>query len=285
MTVIAANAGRYPVSAQCRMLGVPRSTYYWMLAHPERERPRDPISDDVARAFEEGFREYGAPKIKRVLERRGIVASRRRITRIMHENGLVSAYSRKKYRSPGSKPNEAPLPNLLDRRFDGHAPRTHVASDLTYVRTGRKWSYVCLLVDLHNREIVGHSVGDRRDSDLVKAAFATVRFPLSDIEVFHTDRGSEFANASMDEMLEAFGIERSLSRKGCPYDNAVVESANNSLKRGLVHRETFSDTEGLRRRVNEWVWFYNNRRVHSTLGYMTPVEFREAGLTLPKSSK
>ena len=280
MTVIAANAGRYPVSAQCRILGVPRATYYWMASHPERERPRDPISDDVVRAFEEGFREYGAPKIKRVLERRGIVASRRRITRIMRENGLVSAYSRKKYRPAGSKPNESPLPNLLDRRFDGHAPHTHVVSDLTYVRTGRRWSYVCLLVDLYNREIVGHSVGDRRDSDLVKAAFATVRFPLSDIEVFHTDRGSEFANASIDEMLEVFGIERSLSKKGCPYDNAVIESTNNSLKRGLVHRESFPDTGHLRQRVNEWVWFYNNTRIHSTLGYMSPVEFREAGLSL-----
>lgn len=148
------------------------------------------------------------------------------------------------------------------------------------MRTGRKWSYVCLLVDLYNCEIVGHSVGDWRDSDLVKAAFATVGSPLSDIQVFHTDRGSEFANAAIDEMLEVFGIEGSLSEKGCPYDNAVIESANNSLKRGLVHRESFPDTEHLRRRVNEWVWFYNNKRIHSTLGYMTPVELREAGLSL-----
>lgn len=280
MTVIAANACRYPVSAQCRVLGVPRATYYWMLSHPEGERPRGPITDDVVRAHEEGFREHGAPKIKMMLEKRGIVASRRRIARIMRENNLVSAYARKKYRPAGSKPNEAPLPNLLDRRFDGHAPRTHIVSDLTYVRTGRKWSYVCLLVDLYNREIVGHSVGDRRDSDLVKAAFATVRFPLSDIQAFHTDRGSEFANASIDEMLEAFGIERSLSKKGCPYDNAVIESANNCLKRGLVHRKSFPNTEHLRRRANEWAWFYNNTRIHSSLGYMSPVEFREAGLSL-----
>lgn len=186
-----------------------------------------------------------------MLEKRGIVASRRRIARIMRENNLVSAYARKKYRPAGSKPNEAPLPNLLDRRFDGHAPRTHVVGDLTYVRTGRKWSYVCLLVDLYNCEIVGHSVGDWRDSDLVKAAFAIVGFPLSDIQVFHTDRGSEFANAAIDEMLEVFGIERSLSEKGCPYDNAVIESANNSLKRGarpprVVSRHRASSAEGQR---------------------------------------
>lgn len=173
MTVIAANACRCPVSAQCRILGVPRATYYWILGHPEGERLRDPIADDVVRAHEEGFCEYGAPKIKMMLEKRGIVASRRRISRIMRESGLVSSCSKRKHRPSGSKPNEAPLPNLLD----GHAPRTHVVGDLTYVRTGRKWSYVCLLVNLYNREIVGHSVGDRRDSGLVKAAFATVGFP------------------------------------------------------------------------------------------------------------
>lgn len=189
------------------------------------------------------------------------------------------AYSRKKYRSVGSRPNETPLPNLLARRFDGYAPRTHVVGDLTYVRIGRKWSYVCLLVDLCNREIVGHSVGDRRDSDLVKAAFATV-VPLSDIEAFHTDRGSELANASVDEMLKAFGIERSLSKKGCPYGNAVIESANNCPKRGFVHRESFPDADYLRQGVNEWMRFCNSTRIHSTLGYMSPVEFREAGLSL-----
>ena len=277
---MAANACRYPASAQCRIPGVPGATCCWMLAHPEAGRPRGPISDDVVRAHGEGFREYGAPKMKMKLEKRGIVASRRRISRIMRENSLFSAYSRKKYRPAGSKPNEAAPPNLLDRRFDGHAPRTHVVSDPTYVRAGRKRGHVCLLADLHNREIVGHSVGDRRDSDPVKAAFATVRFPLSGIEVFRADRGSEFANASIDETLGAFGIERSLPKKGCPYDNAAIESVNNCLERWPVHRESFPDAEHLRRRVNGWVRSYNNARIRSTLGCMSPAELREAGLSL-----
>ena len=79
------------------------------------------------------------------------------------------------------------VPNELDRGFDGHAPHTHIVSDLTYVRVGRRWNYVCLLIDLYNREIVGHSCGERKDADLVKAAFATLELPLFDIEVFHTD--------------------------------------------------------------------------------------------------
>ena len=167
----------------------------------------------------------------------------------------------------------------------GTRPRTHVCSDLTYVRVGGGWNYVCLLVDPSNREIVGHSAGPRKDAALVRAAFATLEFPISDIEVFHTDRGSEFDNAKIDEMLDVFGIERSLSRKGCPYDNAVDESTNKILKAELVYREMFGTTRELQVKLADYVHWYNNFRMHSTLGYMTPVEFRKAVLVLPKSSK
>ena len=138
---------------------------------------------------------------------------------------------------------------------------------------------------MSNREIVGHSAGPRKDSALLRAAFAALEFPISDIEAFHTDRGSEFDNAKIDEMLDVFGIERSLSRKGCPYDNAVDESTNKILKAELVYREMFGTTRELQVKLADYVHWYNNFRMHSTLGYMTPVEFRKAGLVLPKSSK
>ena len=105
------------------------------------------------------------------------------------------------------------------------------------------------------------------------------------IEVFYTDRGSEFDNAEIDPMLETFGIERSLSAKGCPYDNAVDESTNRIRKAELVHRETFGTTRELRAKLSDYVHWYDNFRIHSTLGYMSPVEFRKAGLSLPESSK
>lgn len=280
MTVIAANAGRYPVSAQCRILGVPRSTYYWMLAHPEAEPVPDPIEQDVVDAFESGRREYGAPRIKRVLAKKGVIASRRRITRIMKAKGLVSSYAKAKPKPGRQKANGALLPNILDRRFDGYAPHTHIVSDLTYVRIGRRWGYVCLLLDLYNREIVGHACSERKDAELVKAAFATVAFPLFEIDVFHTDRGSEFDNMAIDEMLEVFGIARSLSRKGNPYDNAAIESMNKTLKTASIYRRGYSSIDELRHEVNSYVRWYNNERMHSTLGYMSPVEFREAGLSL-----
>lgn len=203
----------------------------------------------------------------------------------MRENGLSSAYGRKRFKVHPGKPNEAELPNLVAREFDGRAPRTHVCSDLTYVRAGGSWCYACLLVDLYNREIVGHAAGSRRDALLVKAAFATLEFPISDIAVFHTDRGSEFDNAEIDLMLEAFGVERPLSVRGCPYDNAVDESTNKILKAGLVYRESFRDLRDLQARLSDYVHWYNNFRIHSTLGYMSPVEFRKAGMPLSKPSK
>ena len=156
----------------------------------------------------------------------------------------------------------------------------NIVSDLTYVRVGSRWNYVCLLIDLYNREIVGHSAGERKDARLVKSAFATLDFPLDDIEAFHTDRGSELDNAAIDGLLETFGIERSLSKKGCPYDNAVDESTNKILKAELIYRERFSTLRELQVKLSDYVHWYNNFRLHSTLGYMSPVEFRLAGLTL-----
>ena len=142
-----------------------------------------------------------------------------------------------------TRANEAKLANLLDREFDGYAPHTHPASDLTYVRVGSGWAYVCLLVGLTTRGIAGHSAGRTRDAGLMPAAFATLDFPLTDVQVFHTDRGSEFDNTRIDELLDVFDIKRSLSRKGNPYDNAVVESMNRLLKKELVYRNHYTTIE------------------------------------------
>ena len=277
--VIRANAARYPISARCGILGVPRSTCYWMTGHPGTERA-DPIAGDVRAVRRDGRERYGARKIKAALERRGVTASRRRIVNIMKRRGMTSAYARRTFKPHKTRVNEARLANILDREFDGYEPRTHLASDLTYVRVGGKWAYVCLLIDLANRSIAGHSADTSRTADLVMAAFATLDFPLTEVEVFHTDRGSEFDNAKIDELLDVFDIRRSLSRKGNPYDNAVVESTNRLLKKELIYRNHYTSLEQLRSDLNDYVWWFNNQRLHSTLGYRSPKEFTEQGLVL-----
>lgn len=280
MTVIAANAGRYPVSAQCEILGVPRSTCYAMRGRAEPAEAPDPAAEEVAAVFEESRGRYGARKIKASLARRGIVLSRRRIGRIMKGKGLTSAYADAKFKPSSSSADEADVPNIVNREFDGRAPRTHVVSGLTYARAGAGWCYVCLLIDLHDRGIVGHAAGERKDAGLVRSAFAALSFSLDDMEVFHTDRGSEPDNAAIDELLDVFEIKRSLSAKGCPYDNSVDEPANKMLKAEFVYRERFSTLRELQVKLSDYVNWYNNFRLHSTLGYMSPVEFRLAGLSL-----
>lgn len=250
-----------------------------MLTHPPLQHT-DPYAGDVARIWRDSGKRYGARKIKASLVREGIVLSRHRICRIMADGGMTNAYSRPACKAHRAIVNEADLPNILDRTFSGYAPHTHLASDLTYVRVGGVWHYICLLIDLANRSIAGHAVGPRRDADLVLAAFATLDFPLCDIQVFHTDRGSEFDNTKIDMLLDVFTIKRSLSRKGNPYDNAVVESTNKLVKTELIYPTHYTSVDQLRTDLNHYVWWYNNQRLHSTLGYMSPIEFATQGKTL-----
>lgn len=251
-----------------------------MRGRAEPAEAPDSAAEEVAAAFEESRGRYGAGKTKASLARRGIVLSRRRIGRILKDEGLISAYADAKFKPIRSAAGEADVPNIVSREFDGRSPRTHVVSDLAYVRVGARWCYVCPLIDLCNREIVGQAAGERKDAGLVKSAFATLGFPLDGIEVLHTDRGPEFNNAAIDELPGVFGIKRSLSAKGCPYDNSADESTNNILKAEFVYRERFSTLRELQAKLSDYVNRYNNFRLHSTFGYMSPVEFRLVGLTL-----
>lgn len=148
------------------------------------------------------------------------------------------------------------------------------------MRVGGKWAYVCLLIDLANRSIAAHSADTGRTADLVMAAFATLGFPLTGVEVFHTDRGSGFDNARIDGLLDVFDIGRSPSGKGDPYGNAVVESTNRLLKKELIYRNHYTSLEQLRSDLNDYVWWSDNQRLHSTLGYRSPDEFTQQGLAL-----
>ena len=148
------------------------------------------------------------------------------------------------------------------------------------MRVGGEWAYVCLLAGLANRGITGHSAGTGRTADLVMAAFATLGFPLTEVEVFHTDRGGGFDDARIDGPLDVFDIGGSPSGKGDPYDNAVVESTDRLLKKGLIYRDHYTSLEQLRSDPDDYVWWSDNQRLHSTLAYRSPKEFTEQGLVL-----
>jgi transposase InsO family protein len=221
------------------------------------------LEEAVQAAYDENRRVYGQRKLKCVLLRKGWIVSRRKIGRIMKQRGLVSAYTHKKYRVHASRVNEAPVANLLDREFSNRLPGAYVVSDLTYVRVGTQWAYICVLLDLGAREIVGYSAGAHKNAQLVHNAF-------------HTDRGREFVNMLIDELLESFQIRRSLSMKGCPYDNAVAESTFKMIKAEFIAYRRFDTLEQLRLELADYVHWFNHIRLHGTLGYQSPVEFRNA---------
>ena len=256
----------------CRVLQVNRSTYYY---EARQKRDESVLVSDIADIFRASRDNYGTRKIKKELEKKGELVSRRRIGRIMRQEGLVSNYTTAQSKPQKIKCDESRVKNILDRQFNGQGYRDVVVSDLTYVRVGRHWSYICVLVDLSNREIIGYSAGKHKTAELVRQAFMSVEGCLSDIHLFHTDRGNEFKNRMVEEILETFGIERSLSHKGCPYDNAVAEATFKIIKTEFIWNETFADLEELKLKLWDYVHWYNHHRIHSSLGYLTPVQYRE----------
>ena len=268
--MIRANAHKYSISALCRCLGIARSTYYYGCKGRSDETE---LEESIQSAFAENRRVYGQRKLKHVLARAGKLVSCRKIGRIMRKRGLVSAYTRKKYCLHHEGCNEAPVPNLLQRRFNEQEPNACIVSELTYVRVGTVWACVCILLDIHSRKIIGFSAGRHKDAALVRTAFAGVRGNLFDIRVFHTDRGKEFDNRLIDDILEAFSIRRSLSMKGCPYDNAVAESTFKSFKTEFTNRRIFTSIEQLHLELADYVHWFNCIRLHGTLGYLSPDEF------------
>ena len=267
--MIRANARKYSISALCRCLGIARSTYYYECKGSPDETE---LEESIQTAFDENRRVYGQRKLKRVLARSGKVVSCRKIRRIMRKLGLVSVYTRKKYRLHRDRCNKAPIPNLLQRKFNEQEPNACVVSGLTYVKVGAAWAYVCILLDLHSRKIIGFSAGRHKDAALVRSAFASIRGNLFDIQVFHTDRGSEFDNRLIDNILDAFSIRRSLSMNGCPYNNAVAES---TFKAELVNGRIFTSIAQLKIELADYVHWFNCIRLHGTLGYLSPDEFQK----------
>ena len=259
----------------CKVLQIPRSNYYYEAkAKPDEST----FTAEIIDIFKASRNNYGTRKIKVELAKRGCQVSRRRIGRIMKEEGFISNYTVAQYKPHVDKCNESKVANLVNREFNEQAYLNVVVSDLTYVRVGLHWNYICVLVDLFNREIIGYSAGPKKDAVLVSKAFARVNTSLKNIQVFHTDRGNEFKNQIIDETLSTFSIKRSLSMKGCPYDNAVAEATFKIIKTEFVYSQTFETLNDLKCQLADYVNWFNNHRIHSSLGYKTPYQYKHDNL-------
>lgn len=255
----------------CRWLNIPRSSYYYKTAEPVSETE---LEEMVKRIFLESKSRYGARKIKKCLETEGVNLSRRRIRHIMKRLNLFSVYQKTVFKPRSKGKNDASISNLLDRQFHQRKPLEALVTDLTYVRVGNRWAYVCLIIDLFNREIIGLSVGWYKTAELVKEAIQSIPYALTKVTIFHSDRGREFDNQLIDELLETFGITRSLSQAGCPYDNAVAESTYRSFKLEFINQDTFHSLKELTLKTKDYVHWWNHHRIHSSLNYQTPMTKR-----------
>lgn len=239
-----------------------------------------PLAEGVVAARRDGRGRCGAGKIGRAPAKKGEAASRRRIAGTMEGNSLAGACARARFEPHADGPDGAGLPSALDRELDGCAPHAHLAGDPTCVRVLSAWHCTCPPDGPASRETAGHAAGARKDAEPARPAFATVAFPPSDIDVSHSGRGPESDDVALDETLGAFGITRSPSKRGCPPHDAAAGSASKMLKAELVYGESFGSLEEPRVKLGDCVWWHNHERVHSTLGYTGPVEFREKSLTL-----
>ena len=255
----------------CDVLQIARSTFYY---ESKEQKKEDDLTEAIVKIFNKNRKVYGTRKIKVKLQEQGFIVSRRRIARIMNEQGLISTYTIAQYKPHKTACNESNTANVLERQFEQTQAKRFVVSDLTYVKVQNKWHYICVLIDLFNREIIGHSVGPNKDAALVSRAFAMVQGDLRQMQWFHTDRGSEFKNEKINDLLKTFEIGRSLSMKGCPYDNAVAEATYKIMKTEFIHQMTFHSLNHLKMELYDYVNWFNKHRIHGTLGYLTPVQFR-----------
>lgn len=257
----------------CRFLRIARGTLYYLKSAKKYEIR---LEEAVREEFKHSRNNYGTRKLKVELAKRDepIIISRRKISRIMKKYGLISNYTLKHYKDHSKNCNEDTVENIVNRNFDGRAEMEVAVSDLTYVRVKNKWHYICSIIDLYNREIIGYSAGKHKDAQLVHQAFSTIKGSLQKLSIFHTDRGCEFKNMLIDDVLKTFGIKHSLSHKGCPYDNAVAEATFKIIKTEFAFNKTFKSLDELQYLLFDYVNWYNTKRIHGSLGYKTPVEYK-----------
>ena len=270
----------YPVTVLCRVLQVSRSGFYrWLQWTPSRrERADGVLRRHVRIAFTANRRAYGSPRIFRVLRQQQIPCSQRRIERVMRQAGITPDPPRRFKVTTHSAHPYLPAENVLNRDFTSPAPNRRWAADITYVWTREGWLYLAVVLDLYARRIVGWAMHRRLTAPLVLTALDMAlrgRRPAPGL-LHHSDRGSQYAAGEYQLRLARHGIVCSMSRKGDCWDNAVVESFFATLKRELIHRRRFLTRQQANQAIFEYIEvFYNRQRLHSALGYVSPMNFEQ----------
>jgi putative transposase len=288
--MISAEKASTPVSVCCRLLGVSRSGYYeWATRAPSDRALSDAwLIEKIKQIHEDHRKVYGSPRIHADLRlAHGIRVSRKRVERLMRDAGLSGLVARKRGRTTIRVPGVRVADDLVERRFRPDRPDVLWIADVTYLRTWEGWLYLAAVQDAFSRRIVGWSMADHMRAELVVDALqmAVARRRPAPGLVHHSDQGSQYVSLAFGQAARDAGIARSMGSKGCCFDNAVAESFFATLKKELVHRRSWPTRRELTGEVFEYIEaFYNPVRRHSTLGYLSPVQF-ETGTLSPGSAR
>jgi len=272
------HATEFAVGSMCRFLQVSRSAYYdWLHRVPSAgEKDDAELTGILQSEFTKSRATYGTRRLKAALLGLDRTVSRRRISRLMREAGLVCKTKRKFKATTNSKHDLPIAPNHLDRQFNVDRPNQVYAGDITYIHTQEGWLYLAVVIDLYSRQVVGWSMAEHMRTKLVNDALLMAvwkRKPEKGL-MWHTDRGSQYASESHRALLTQHGIRQSMSRKGNCWDNAVSESFFHSLKTELIHHQTYQTRSEAKQAVFEYIEvFYNRERLHSANGYLSPVDY------------
>ena len=269
---------RDPIRLMCRALAVSAAGYYAWRSRPESTRSVNTrtLLSAIRVIHRESRETYGSPSIWDALIKQGHHIGEHRVARLMRQNG-IRAKTVKKWRATTQSQHRFPVAaNTLDRQFTVESPNRVWAGDLTYVWTTEGWLYLAVILDLYSRRVIGWAMGHRLTVDLAERALtmALVNRTLRAGLLHHSDRGSQYAAASYQRVLDAHGLIPSMSRKGNCWDNACVESFFGTLKRELVYHRHYATRDDAKQDIFEYIEvFYNRKRRHSTLGYDSPAEY------------
>lgn len=284
---IAKHRGVWQTKQMCEVLGVSRSGFYDWLQRPESARAARNrlLLVQILTSFEGSDRTYGSPRIFRDLIGWGYACSENRVARLMHNAGIVAR--RRRRRLPvdkGTRAEATMAANLLERDFVAMAPNQRWVADFTYIWTAEGWLYFAAVLDLFSRRIVGWSMSAQMTSELVADALmmAIWRRGWPQELLHHSDQGSQYSSESFQRLLAEHGITCSMSRQGDVWDNSAMESFFSTLKTERVNRKVYRTRDEARADVFDYVErFYNPRRRHSTIGYVSPVEFEQNATRSP----
>ena len=275
----------WPIRLQCKVLKVSFTGYHQHQLRLEKISSRRHMAKAAllvhVRAIHAELRgAYGWPRMWRELRHRGVRVGKERVRLVMQQAG-IQARGKRKFRVTTTDSNhDHPIaPNLLNRNFTIEKPNTTWTGDVTYIATEQGWLYLAVVIDLFSRRIVGWSMKTAIDRSLVIDALEMAclqRQPEAGKTIFHSDRGSQYASDDYREVMKFYGLTASMSRRANCWDNAVTETLFGSLKVERLHGQTFISVRAAKDAVIDWILWYNQKRMHSMIGYQSPVEFEQA---------